>query len=116
MEKKLNYLHLFESDKIKVKNAVGTTENGVNQLEKYFKEKYNIDIPTNWECSLCEKNIVRKLSGNHPFFSKNDIMVGGHLKDVNTGILYLAPICKECNDKKENLPEFTVEANKLLLL
>lgn len=40
-------------------------------------------------------------------------MVGGYLSDKN-GNLYLVPICKECNDKKENLGTIGVNEDYLL--
>lgn len=40
-------------------------------------------------------------------------MVSGHLKDRDNN-LYLAPICKECNDKKENLDTIGVNEDYLL--
>lgn len=117
MNTKVNYLNLFNSSNIiRVKNAVNTTENGTNQLEKYFKIKYGICIPSSYTCSLCGKKIIRKLSQHNPNWSEKNIMVGGHLKDTLTGDLYLAPICKECNDKKENLEPIFINKNILLSL
>ena len=41
-------------------------------------------------------------------------MVGGHVELVAaTALKYIVPICKECNDKKSNLPPYEVEFDYL---
>ena len=100
---------------IEVTNAVGTTEDGVNQIERYFREKYNIQTPKSWECITCGQKIVRKdIQLMDSYWEDEDTMVGGHLVDISTQKLYLAPMCKACNDKKENLG--TIGVNKDYLL
>lgn len=100
--------------KIKVTNAVGTTENGVNQIERYFRDKYNIQTPKSWECITCGQKIVRKdIQLMDTYWEDENTMVGGHLED-REGNLYLAPMCKACNDKKENLEIIGVNKDYLL--
>lgn len=100
--------------KIKVTNAVGTTENGVNQIERYFKEKYKYYIPSSCRCAICGKKIVRQnRQSSNIVYKQDDIMVGGHLKD-RKGNLYLAPICWKCNNQKEQLGEVDVDVQDLL--
>lgn len=41
-------------------------------------------------------------------------MVGGHVTDILTREMYITPICKYCNDKKENLSPFIVKDEMLV--
>lgn len=43
---------------IEVTNAVDTTEEAVNQIERYFKEKYQFPTPSSWECITCGKKMI----------------------------------------------------------
>ena len=57
---------------IEVTNAVDTTEEDVNQIERYFKEKYQIPTPSSWECITCGKKMIRqnRYTDSHPIFRK----------------------------------------------
>lgn len=100
---------------IEVTNAVDATEDNVNQIDQYFRETYNFPTPRSWNCLICGKKIIRQncYADSNLIFTEDDIMVGGHLKD-RKGNLYLAPICKECNEKKENLGFVDVDEDYLL--
>ena len=103
--------------KIKVTNAVGTTENGVNQIERYFREKYQMDkLPSHWDCVICNKPITLESEQlMHNYWIDDNTMVGGHLIDKN-GNLYLAPICIKCNNQRESLGFVEVDEQDLLKL
>lgn len=92
----------------KVKNAVNTTDNSKNWLEDYFQQKYKTPPFSSMSCPSCGKMMYHKQTLK---CDDKSIMVGAHVEWK--GILYILPICKECNDKKENLLGFTVEADKL---
>ncbi len=101
--------------KIKVTNAVSTIGNTINQIDQYFREKYNFPTPRSWDCLICGRKIIRQncYTDSNPIFTEDDIMVGGPLKDKYDN-LYFAPICKECNNKKENLGFVEVDEDYLL--
>jgi len=100
---------------IEVKNSE-TGDNALpNALEIYYKKKYNTLIPSSATCHSCKKKMYRKKTS--PNCNDNDIMVGGHVESTTIPIFkYILPICKECNDKKLNLPPFKVKLGYLLLI
>lgn len=102
---------------IEVTNAVDTTENGVNQIDRYFKEKLQMkELPSHWDCAICKRPITLESEQLiHPYWTENNTMVGGHLKDRD-GNLYLAPICIKCNNQRENLGFVNVNVEDLLPL
>lgn len=107
----MDKLHEFLNNKVSVKNAVNSLDNTTNWIEYYFREKYKIAPPTSWKCLSCGKQIFLKKTSED--IKDNDVMVGGHVVFIATGSEFILPICKECNDRKENLPPFKVEFCKL---
>lgn len=99
--------------KVNVKNATNTTDNSKNWLEYYFKTKYKSEPFTSMKCPSCNKTMYYKKKSSN--IDDNSVMVGGHVTWI-TGTEYILPICKECNDKKENLNSFKVEYGKLCQL
>lgn len=79
-------------------------------IDYYYSAKRISPKPTD-TCPSCGKTMYRrKLYPNVP---DNDIMVGGHVEHLNGLFKWILPICKECNDKKQNLPPFKVKLSKL---
>lgn len=98
------------SSKVRVKNASNTTDEDQNWLEYYFSEKYHLKPFTSMKCPSCNKTMYLKRVQED--VDNKDIMVGGHVTWLKEST-YILPICKECNDKKENLSPFEVEYDKL---
>ncbi len=100
---------------VKVRNSE-TGDNALpNALEYYFKNKYGTSVFSSSICPSCGKKMYRKKS--FPYYLDKDIMVGGHVEFVAAPALkYIVPMCKECNDKKSNLPPFEVNLDCLLLI
>ena len=102
---------------IEVTNAVDTTEDGVNQIERYFEEKFQMEEPpSHYNCVICNRPITLESEQlMHPYWIEDNTMVGGHLRDRN-GNLYLAPICIRCNNQRDNLGFVNVSVEDLLPL
>ena len=99
--------------KIEVRNSETGANALPNVLEYYFKNKYGTSVFSSSICPSCGKKMYRKKS--FPYYLDKDIMVGGHVEFVAAPALkYIVPMCKECNDKKSNLPPFEVEFDYLL--
>ena len=100
---------------IEVRNSETGNNALPNALEYYYKEKYNIPVPSSSICPSCGKKMYRKKEYSN--CEDGDIMVGGHVESIIIPVLkYILPICKECNDKKDNLDSFKVKLGYLLLI
>lgn len=97
---------------ITVRNAItgNSTVPDDTCLDYYFKIKnYHLSVMF---CPSCHKLMFRKRV--FPNTRDNNIMVGGHVELVFfPQFKYIIPICKECNDKKQNLRPFKVELDRL---
>lgn len=97
----------------KVKNAEtkGNEMPSEACIDYYFNTK-KILPKTKDICPSCKKTMYRKKF--YPNISDEDIMVGGHVASYVLPVLkWILPICKECNDRKLNLPPFKVKLGKL---
>lgn len=98
---------------ITVKNAEtkGDEISSETCIDYYFATK-NLLPKVSDICPSCGKTMYRK-----KFYSNipdGDIMVGGHIVSCPLPTFkWILPICKECNDKKLNLPPFKVKLGKL---
>ena len=100
------------NQKIEVRNFEGDHDNSVNWLDYYFHKKFNSLPFTSMNCPSCGNKMYHKKENHN--IDDNSIMVGGHVTWMKE--LYILPICKECNDRKGNLPPFKVEFGRLCKL
>ena len=106
---------ITEDTLIEVRNSETGEDILPNALEHYFNEKYNSSVFSSSICPSCGKKMYRKKECSN--CNDNDIMVGGHVEStVIPPFKFLVPMCKECNDKKLNLPPFKVKLGYLLSL
>lgn len=99
--------------KVRVKNYVGHHDDTINWIDYYFNRMYHCPPFTSMKCPSCNKTMYLKRETED--VDNKDIMVGGHVTWMK-GSKYILPICKECNDKKSNLPSFKVEFGRLCKL
>lgn len=97
------------NQKIEVKNFEGDHDNSVNWLDYYFRKKFNSLPFTSMNCPSCGNKMYHKKE--NLTIDDNSIMVGAHVVGLTS--VYILPICKECNDRKGNLPPFKVEFDRL---
>jgi len=95
--------------KVNVKNFVGDHDNSYNWLDYYFRKKYNSEPFPSMNCPSCGNKMYHKKE--NLTIDDNSIMVGAHVVGLTS--VYILPICKECNDRKGNLPPFKVEFDRL---
>jgi len=81
------------------------------------KGEYSPDIPSGYSSWLdyWEKH-TNKTAGWCRYCRKeipNKDLVGGHVKSITTGIIYITPLCASCNHP-DNTSSFSVESEWLV--
>ena len=98
---------------VTVCNAVNTGDHvpeGYDSCLDYWQEKSDLRLP----------NSCPARSDDHPRahgFSNDNCVVGAHVIDLtnpDAPQVFITPICKSCNSKKERLPNFSVKRKYLV--